>query len=219
MRKVRKLLRGVAAALLCLGLLCGGALADVTTPVSEEPEELMDIDWEEFKKEQVIPFPDVPEDATYAQAVGSLAQMGVITGDEKGNFNPNDTINRAEVAAIICRITGVEDDAKGMKNVVFTDVPSTHWAVGYVAKAVEHGVINGYGNGTFGPSNPVTYAQMVKMLVCAWGYEEEAQAKGGWPNGYLQVANERGYTEGIRQNDNDEIARSTVILLIYNSFK
>lgn len=215
MRKVRKMARRVAAALLCLGLLCGGALADVTTPVSEGTE----ISQEEFVESQEMPFPDVPKDAVYAQAVISLAQMGIVTGDEKGNFNPNATISRAETAAIICRVMGVEEEAKSMKNAVFTDVPATHWAVGYVAKAAELGIINGYGDGNFGPAAPVTYEQMIKMLVCVWGWETEAKQAGGWPSGYLHVANENGYTEGIQQAPADEIARSTVMLLIYNSFR
>lgn len=215
MKKTRKLTKTVVAALLCMGFLGTEALADVTIPVSEGTE----ISREEFVKSQELPFPDVPEDAAYTQAVLSLTQMGIVTGDEKGNFNPDATINRAETAAIICRIMGVEEEAKTMKTEVFADVPATHWAVGYVAKAAELGIINGYGNGNFGPGNPVTYAQMVKMLVCVWGWETEAKQAGGWPNGYLQVADQNGYTQGIRQEPQDEIARSTVMTLIYNSLQ
>lgn len=215
MKKRKRGERRIVVALLCLGLFSTGALADVTIPVSEGTE----ISREEFVKSQELPFPDVPEDANYAQAVLSLTQMGIITGDEKGNFNPNSTINRAETAAIICRVMGVEEEAKAMKDAVFDDVPASHWAVGYVAKAAELGIINGYGNGNFGPGNPVTYAQMVKMLVCVWGWETEAKQAGGWPNGYLQVADQNGYTQGIEQNPHDEIARSTVMTLIYNSLR
>lgn len=213
MKKMRRSARTLAAALLCLGLLSGGALADVTTPVSEGTE----ISREEFIKSQELPFPDVPKDAAYAQAVLTLTQMGIVTGDEKGNFNPNATISRAETAAIVCRVMGVEEDAKAMTNAVFDDVPASHWAVGYVAKAAELGIINGYGDGRFGPADPVTYEQMVKMLVCVWGWETEAKQAGGWPNGYLQIADLNGYTEGIQQSSTDEIARSTVSRLIYNS--
>lgn len=220
MKRVKRCARRTAAALLCLGLLNTGALADVTTPVTEEEpkwEEQLGAVWE-TNETLPAPFSDVPENADYARAVAVLAQMGILTGDHKGNFNPNDTINRAETAAIICRVVGVEEDAKALETEVFTDVPATHWAVGYVAMAAELGIINGYGNGTFGPGDPVTYAQMVKMLVCAWGWDEVAEKKGGWPGGYIQAADEYGYTEGITHNTNDVIARSVVARLVYNSF-
>lgn len=47
------------------------------------------------------------------------------------------------------------------------------------------------------------------MLVCAWGYEEQAQADGGWPAGYMSVAREfylldsidTGETAPAKRND------------------
>jgi len=164
-------------------------------------------------------FPDVPPGAKYAEAVEVLHEMGIFNGDGNGNFNPDKTISRAETAAILCRMMGAEEDAKTMTSSPFTDVPSTHWAVGYIAKAAEAGIISGYSNGEFKPSNPVTYQQILKMLVCAWGWGGLAEEAGGWPNGYIQVANESGYTEGITHNPKDAASRSTVAQLIYNSIK
>ena len=74
----------------------------------------------------------------------------------------------------------------------FGDVPASHWAAGYVAFASDRGIINGYGNGMFGPTDPVTYEQMAKMLVCAWGYGDMAEERGGYPDGYLDMALELG---------------------------
>lgn len=195
MRQLQRIAQGIVAFVLCAVLLCGTVFADVGGS----------------------PFPDVPENADYAEAAATLAEFGIFEGDSTGNFNPNKTISRAEAAAVICRVMGVEEEAKQLTTAVFTDVPASHWAVGYVAKAAELGIIGGYGNGKFGPSDPVTYAQMVKMLVCAGGWAEEALAYGGWPNGYLQVADESGYTRGIAHSANDAIPRSSVAVLVYNT--
>lgn len=46
-----------------------------------------------------------------------------------------------------------------------------------VGKAVELGVVNGYGNGKFGPSDEVTYEQAVTMIVRTLDYENEAIAQ------------------------------------------
>ena len=50
-------------------------------------------------------FSDSGSISDYAKtAVGALANMGIITGDEKGCFNPNSSATRAEVAAIFMRL-------------------------------------------------------------------------------------------------------------------
>lgn len=162
-------------------------------------------------------FSDVPADASYAQAVETLAQDGIITGDDKGNFNPDSTITRAEAATIICRLTGVETEAKKLSNSGFIDVPSSHWAAGYVAEAVKLGIVNGYGNGYFGPSDPVTYEQMVKMLVCTLGYESVAKSYGGYPDGYLHVSNSLQINTSEVSNTKENARRSTVAVLVFKA--
>ena len=161
-------------------------------------------------------FPDVPEDAGYAEAVEALAELGVLQGDNAGNFNPYSTITRAEAATIICRLLGVEEQAQARKDSVFTDVPSSHWAVGYIAEVVELGIVNGYGNEMFGPSDPVTQQQMIKMLVCAWGYKYDAERFGDWPNGYIQVAENLGIIEDADYISDAAASRSMVAEWAYN---
>lgn len=160
-------------------------------------------------------FPDIPSNASYAEAVAVLSEMGIVTGDDKGNFNPNSTIKRSEAATIICRLMSVEDEAKSMKKQIFTDVPAQHWAVGYVAKAVEMGVINGFGDGTFKPDDPITYEQMIKLLICAWGYSDSAIEAGGYPNGYLNVAKQLGIANSLSFKGPDFAPRSAVAVMAY----
>lgn len=165
----------------------------------------------------VCSFPDVPEFADYGPAVAYLESMRIITGDENGNFNPNSAITRAEAATIICRLMEVEDEAKSTKRKVYDDVDVTYWAAGYIAKATELGVFNGDGTGKFHPTDNVTYEQFIKILVCATGYEIQAQRNGGWPNGYIVVAENLGITDGIRFIQTANAPRSAVAQLIYNS--
>ncbi|MBE7683196.1 S-layer homology domain-containing protein [Paenibacillus sp. P13VS] len=46
----------------------------------------------------------------------------------------------------------------------FKDVPSTHWAAAAINSAVEQGIFQGYADGTFKPSSPVTKAEMASIL-------------------------------------------------------
>lgn len=161
-------------------------------------------------------FPDVSTSAAYAEAVNMLADNGILTGDENGNFNPNNTITRAEFATIVCRFLGVEDEAKALTATKFNDVGANHWAKGYIAKASDMGIITGNGDGTFGPEDNVTYEQAVKMLVCAVGFEEDANAAGGWPNGYIKVADDFGYLQGISKTVGQQLTRSDIAVLLAN---
>lgn len=135
-------------------------------------------------------FPDVPEDADYVTAVRCLSELEIIVGFENGEFRPDEPITRAQAAAIICRLKGAAAKAEEMQESPFTDVPDSHWATGYITVAEALEIISGYGDGTFGPDDTLTYAQMLSILVNAWGYTDMAKYSGGWPEGYLAVARE-----------------------------
>jgi len=160
-------------------------------------------------------YPDVAADADYANAVSVLSDLGMIKGDDKGNFNPDATITRAEFATMVTRLLGVEAAATGKAD--FTDVAADHWATGYIAMAQQQGIISGYGDGTFGPENPVKYEEAVKMLVCALGYEPMAASKGGWVAGYLTTAYQIGLLEDVSGTQGAGAPRSLVAQLCYNA--
>jgi len=162
-------------------------------------------------------FPDVNEDADYAVAVNTLAALGIVGGDDQGNFNPDNTITRAEFTKIVCEIQGLKGDAnKGAT--AFTDVPADHWASGYINMATNLKIINGMGDGTFAPENPVTYEQAIKMLVVTLGYAPMAADKGGYPTGHLVVAQTYGMTKNVAAPAQAEAAkRSTIAQVVYNT--
>ena len=142
-------------------------------------------------------YSDVTEDSAYYEAVESLSKLGIVTGYEDGTYKPEETVTRAEMAALIARIQGYEETAKANANTVFTDVPSENWASGYIAQATNQGIINGYGDGTFGPDDPVLYEQAVKMIMATLGYTPYAVNNGDYPTGYLAAASRYEVTKGV----------------------
>lgn len=160
-------------------------------------------------------FSDVADNAPYAEAVKNLNELGIIGGYGDGCFKPDNTITRAETAKLVCSVLGVADEAERIKTSAFSDVSPDSWACGYIAKASQLGIINGYGNGKFGPSDPVTYQQIVKMLVCAWGYGDSTEENGGWPDGYIKTAENKGIiSQSVEKNS---AVRGNVALLIFNT--
>ncbi len=160
-------------------------------------------------------YPDVAEDAAYAEAVKTLSALNIIKGDENGNFNPDATITRAEMAKVLCTMLNTGELAQ--RETTFNDVPASHWASGYVSYAQQLGCIAGYGDGNFGPEDPVTYVQAVKLVMAALGYTYMAEENGGYPTGYLYVAANADVTKGVSASGDSPAARSTVAVIVNNA--
>ena len=159
-------------------------------------------------------FPDVDEYTEYAEAVGYISEVGIMVGDENGNFNPNKTLTRAEMATIICKMLDMTENLSASS--AFSDVPTNHWANRYIGKATELGILSGYGNGNFGPYDILTYEQALTMIIRMLGLQDEAISAGGYPNGYIEIACEYGYTSRISAEQGDQLARWQVAIILYN---
>ncbi|MBE7020963.1 MAG: S-layer homology domain-containing protein [Ruminococcaceae bacterium] len=164
-------------------------------------------------------YTDVKEDASYSEAVTVMSALGLLKGYEDGTFGPDKTITRAEFAAVVVRMLGMEAAAAGAATATnFADVPATHWAAGYVKIANQKEIIAGYGDGNFGPDAEVTYEQAIKMLVCALGYAPMfADVKDAYPTSYMAQANTLGMTVGAPGKIGDKATRATVARLVYNA--
>jgi len=160
-------------------------------------------------------FPDVDEDAEYAAAAEYLSSIGVMQGDAQGYFNPDESVTRSQMAALVCRMLGESDDLF-VNETRFGDVPISHWASGYIVKAASLGIINGYQDGTFKPDDSVSYEQVLAMLVRAMGKSDEAAEAGGYPDGIIAIAKENGYINQLVAEKGDIMARWQVAVILYN---
>jgi hypothetical protein len=111
---------------------------------------------------------------TYNESVNVLAQLEVFRGYTDGSYKPQDSITRAEVAAIIYRIaTGdVSDSQVSLYSDWnrFKDVASGSWYAGYVNYCANAEYIKGYEDGSFRPNNNVTGYEALAMILRAVGY-------------------------------------------------
>lgn len=158
---------------------------------------------------------------SYEEAVARLSLLEILTGYNDGTFKPENQITRAEFAAVAVRAKGLEATAQASKGLPtgFSDVPATHWASGYVGTAAKMGIVNGVGNGQFAPAAPVKYEEAITMIVRALGYEPSAQAKGGYPYGYLIVANENGLLDDVKGTQGAPALRGEVAQIVDNALE
>jgi len=162
-------------------------------------------------------FTDVADTSSYATAIDVDVDLGIIKGYEDNTFRPEGEITRAEFAAIVVRLLGQEAQSAGAAaSTQFADVPADHWAAGYVNIAVQAGVINGYGNGNFGPDDLVEYQDALTMMVRALGYEP-AIGSAGYPTGYLTKAGDLGLTKNVSGTNGVAANRGTVAQIAFNA--
>ncbi len=152
------------------------------------------------------------EGTPYEEAAALLYDLGIVEG-RGSNYEPQAELTRAEMITYIVRILNL--DGTGEAEEIFYDVPASHWACGNIATAYKMGIVQGIGDGLFAPDAPVTFAQAVKLLVGALGYGVQAEAAGGFPTGYLAVANRIDLLQGVPQDGT--MNRGIMALLVANA--
>ena len=182
-------------------------------------------------------FSDVTDPATAVNA-DILRLMGVADGTGGNRFNPGQKLTRAQFCTMVVNFMGMGDDVVlHSTRTIFTDVPSSHWARGYVNLAastmLEDGgasgsgsdseqkpagtpLISGIGDGRFLPDSQLTYAQAVTILIRVLGYSS-SKVGAVWPDGYLNLAQSIGLTDGISAGPNDLIDRAQAAQLFVNA--
>lgn len=100
----------------------------------------------------------------YHEAVDYVLRNGLMNGYSSTTFGPNDNLSRAQLAQILFNKEG----RPGVNYLLqFSDVPGEVWYTEAVRWAAAMGIVDGYGNGKFGPNDPITREQLAVML---WRY-------------------------------------------------
>lgn len=161
-------------------------------------------------------FNDVDKSSKVAKdAINKVAALGIVDGYDDGGFHPGDTITRAEFAKMADIASGLKDSAKQMEGVnsEFTDVKTGVWYTGWVNLASAQGYVKGYENGTFGPNNTITYAEVVTVLMRLLGYSDNLT--GPWPINYINQATKLDVLDDVENfSANANATRSDVAIML-----
>lgn len=108
-------------------------------------------------------FSDVGSGEWYAEGVIWAAANGIVDGYGNGQFGPNDSITREQLAVMLWRYAG--RPAAAGRDLAFADAGKVSgWAKDALFWAVENHVINGKGNGILDPGGYATRAEAAQML-------------------------------------------------------
>ncbi len=133
-------------------------------------------------------FMDVSTGSKYYEAVNRLSELGIINGYEDGSFRPDNNVTRAEFSKIIVGMMNKATEAKSTPpSSAFDDVNQVQWCIPYVNYLTANGVIKGYADATFRPSNIITYSEAATIICRVLGYDE-ATVGYSWPANYMNEA-------------------------------
>ena len=136
--------------------------------------------------------------APYKTAVEQMTALGVLNGFPDGSFQPKGTLTREQGAKIIAYMClGKDVENLTCSEAPFDDVEADRWSAASIAWCADHGILLGYGDGTFGPEDKLTGDQFAKMLLCAFELGDAARYAGpGWFDAVRVDADALGLYEG-----------------------
>lgn len=128
-------------------------------------------------------FTDVDQDKWYHEGVDYAIKNGLMEGVGSNLFAPDATTTRAMVVTILYRLDG---EPAVTKDIPFADVPAGQWYSNAINWAAANGIVDGYGNGKFGPDDTITREQMAAILYRYASYKGYSVS---------DLANLTGYTD------------------------
>lgn len=151
-----------------------------------------------------------------------LDELKLVPQGFTAKFKPNKSMKRGDFAALLCSYMGLDklgaasvSDASPFNDI--TEYDSNYAAVLTVSK---YGLMSGDGYGNFNPGDTVTYAQIIKVIMAALGYNEYAIAAGGYPYGYITTANNADLLDGVSISDyNGDARMSDVVIMLANALE
>ncbi|MDD7340050.1 MAG: S-layer homology domain-containing protein [Eubacteriales bacterium] len=145
-------------------------------------------------------------------------------GYTDGTVRPNGNITRAEAAALVTRLLGIEAYASAAKP-NFPDTPSA-WYNKAINAAVERGIMKGYPDGRFRPNAPITRAEFTQMISTIdnkpYGVAPFADVVGHWAERPIgseyQAGRITGYPDGLFR-PNAYITRCEAVVILNKIFE
>lgn len=148
---------------------------------------------------------------SYEIGINYLEQKGIVNGYSDGSFKPNSTINRAEFTKIIMGSVSTKQERARCNYSLFPDVSAGEWFTPYICVAKERGVIKGYADGMFKPTQTINFSEAAKIVSEVYGSNFTNSSV--WYEPYMQFLDEKNaipvsissFTKSITRAEMSEI--------------
>ena len=151
------------------------------------------------------------------EAIEVLQAVGIMVGDNNGNFNPDQKVTRNEMAVVMSNLMDYRA-ATYAGTSPFTDVPS--WAEPYVAACWTNGITSGYTKTTYGGSDTVTTSQAALMLMKALGYfQYQSDFGSDWQFAVVKQATKIDLFDDVDSGVREAMTRNDLAQLVLNALE
>lgn len=172
------------------------------------------------------PTVEIPDDD--ALGLNNTDHFAYIVGYGNGDVQPQNSITRAEVAAIFFRLLedGIRSENFTHQN-NFSDVAADAWYCSSVSTLSRMGIIAGYPDGTFRPNAPITRAEFAAIATRFDNNGDKTPVSftdiiGHWAEGEITVAANHGWVSGYGDNTfrpQNQITRAETMSLVNRVLK
>jgi len=108
---------------------------------------------------EAVSFTDVPKSHVNYEQITRLQRAGIVDGSN-GEFRPNASITRAEMAKVMVMAFGLTSEGRSS----FKDVAPSHWASEYISVLADNNIALGDENGNYRPNEYLTRAEFAALM-------------------------------------------------------
>ncbi|HDX9530481.1 TPA: S-layer homology domain-containing protein, partial [Bacillus thuringiensis] len=171
-----------------------------------------------------LKFNDVPANHWSTKAIYDLTNRKVVQGYGNNIFGFGDNVTRGQVARMIYMYVKPADADASFKN-PFTDIKG-HLFEKEILALAKAGLVNGFGDGKYGPDDILTREQMAQVLTNAFKFKATKTTKfadvdkNAWSYGAISALEENGVTIGTGDNMYSPkmfVTREAYSQFLYNS--
>ncbi|HDR8355111.1 TPA: S-layer homology domain-containing protein, partial [Bacillus cereus] len=171
-----------------------------------------------------LKFNDVPANHWSTKAIYDLTNRKVVQGYGNNIFGFGDNVTRGQVARMIYMYVKPADADASFKN-PFTDIKG-HLFEKEILALAKAGLVNGFGDGKYGPDDILTREQMAQVLTNAFKFKTTKTTKfadvdkNSWSYGAISALEENGVTIGTGGNMYSPkmfVTREAYSQFLYNS--
>lgn len=180
----------------------------------------------EYLKKDTKVFDDVENGYWAEDSIKFVKEKGWVNGRTTDLYKPEESMTRAEVAAIICRVLNLNTEDVTSK---YTDT-SGHWAEKYINAITNIGIVEGYETNEFKPDKYITREEVSKIisnltkekekLTNYLGYDDVNEKM--WSYKYIKELSEKQIINGFKDGSFKPykyITRAEMAKIIYEIYK
>ncbi|MBQ4602205.1 MAG: S-layer homology domain-containing protein [Clostridia bacterium] len=107
-------------------------------------------------------YKDVKYGKWYYDPIMNCTEKGYYSGVGNGNFSPSGQMTREMFVTVLGRLSGI--DASKFNGTSFKDIKADRWSAPYIKWAADNGIVSGYNDGSFAPTNGITRQEICSVV-------------------------------------------------------